>query len=412
MKEKISRKNLILFGVVILCLIVMLLFFRSTDTKQHASNDTMPSQQPQETEIRNEAQSETAAAVSETADELMEKKIENILADMTLEEKVAQMFIIAPEAIDGTTKEVIDKYPVGGFVYFAQNIESTEQVKSMIDQQQEYSMERIGLPLFISIDEEGGQVARIANDSTIRVEQFPNLSEIGASLNMEEVKRLGQEIGSYLFDLGFNLDYAPVADVLTNAENTVVKNRSFGSDAAIVSEMVLAELEQMEQQGIYGCLKHFPGHGATAEDSHEGFAYTDRTLEELQENEFLPFIAGIEKGVSFIMMGHISAPKVTGDNVPSSLSEIMVTDILRDRLGYEGIIITDAMNMGAISKQYDAGTAAVKAVKAGVDVILMPQEFEPAYAAVLASVAQSDISQERIDESIKRIIGKKIKLRD
>lgn len=277
-------------------------------------------------------------------------------------------------------------------------------MKEMVAGQQQYSMERIGLPLFISVDEEGGKVARVANDSPISVEHFPYMPEIGAAEDaVARAQEVGDGIGSYLHELGFNLDFAPVADVLTNPENTVVKERSFSSDPEKTAELAAAVASRLERQGVYSCLKHFPGHGATAADSHKGYAYIDKTLEELRAAELIPFQRGIEAGASFVMVGHISVPKVTGDDTPATLSKTMI-DILRNELQFDGIVITDAMNMGAITNDYSSGEAAVKAIEAGVDIILMPADFKAAYAGILDAVKTGKISEERIDASVRRII--------
>lgn len=345
------------------------------------------------------------------------ERIEEILSGLTLEEKVAQLFLVTPEALTGTgpvtsageeTKAALWEYPVGGLIYFPENIVSSEQIKEMIQTQQNYSIERIGLPLFISIDEEGGSVARIANDSPIAVRHFPDMAEIGASKDaLAQVGELGDTIGGYLSELGFNLDFAPVADVLTNPDNTLMKRRSFGEDASHVAELAAAAASHLKKQGVYGCLKHFPGHGATAEDSHKGFACTVKTLEELKETELIPFQKGIDDGISFIMAGHISAPNVTGDDLPASLSEQMITGLLREEMQFDGIVVTDAMNMGAVSNLYGSGEAAERAVCAGVDMILMPADFKEAYEGLLNAVAAGRLEESRIDASVRRILAKK-----
>ena len=361
--------------------------------------------------------------IEETEENLAEAEtdttIEDILENMTLEEKIAQMFIITPEALTGygtvtsaggATKEALEKYPVGGLIYFAKNIQSKEQVIEMTGIQQQYSLERIGLPLFISVDEEGGSVARVANESPISVKHFSDMASIAADPNaLSLAGELGDEIGSYLKELGFNLDFAPVADVLTNPDNTVVKRRSFGTDAVKTAELAAEVSKHLEGQGVYSCLKHFPGHGATAGDSHKGFSYTDKTLDKLREAELIPFYEGIASGVSFVMVGHISAPNITGDDMPATLSKILVTDVLRKEMQFDGIIITDAMNMGAICSLYSSREAAKLAVSAGIDMILMPADFKAAYEGLLEAVKEGAIDEERIDESVRRIVEKKLK---
>lgn len=357
--------------------------------------------------------------IGETEAALLEQQVSEKLASMTLEEKVAQIFIITPETLTDSsdvtqagerTKAALDKYPIGGFIYFKDNIVSEEQVTAMIAAQQQYSRERIGLPLFISVDEEGGKVARIGGCDAIDVPRIENAAEIGSSGNSQEAYEAGDSIGEYLARMGFNLDYAPVADVLTNPENTVVKDRSFGNNPALVSEMVLENLAGLEENGVYGCVKHFPGHGATTGDTHEGYAYTNKTWTEMKENEIIPFRDAIEQGVDFVMVGHISCPNITGDNTPASLSKIMIEDYLKGELGYENIVITDALNMQAVTEQYSSAEAAVTALHAGVDILLIPEDFHEAYEGVVDAVQQGELTEERIDASVEKILRAKMRM--
>lgn len=349
----------------------------------------------------------------------LQAKISEMLADMTLEEKAAQMFMITPEALTGTgqvleagdmTREAIDKYPVGGLIYFTQNLQDPEQVRTMTGNVQKFARERTGLPMLLSVDEEGGTITRFGGNFSFDYDSSADMAGIGASGDPQQAYALGEKIGKFLGSLGFNMDNAPDADVLTNLENTVVKDRSFGSDCDTVSEMALAELEGLEDQGVKGLLKHFPGHGATTADTHEGYAYTDATLEEMKSNELVPFADGIEAGVDIIMVGHISCPQVTGNEEPASLSEKMITGVLREEMGFDGVVITDAMNMGAIAENYSPAEASVKAVLAGADMILMPEDFQQAYTGVLNAVKSGKITQERIDASVTRIIGLKLEM--
>ena len=265
--------------------------------------------------------------------------------------------------------------------------------------------EEAGYPApFLGIDEEGGKVARIGKQAAFGVEQIGDMRAVGEQGDPEEAARVGTVIGSYLSELGFTLDFAPVADVLTDPDNQVIGARSFGTDPALVSDLALEEAKALEEAGIWAVLKHYPGHGATKSDSHDGYAYTDKTLEQLMEAELVPFRAGIQEGISFIMAAHISVPEITGDEVPCSLSPYMITDVLRGEMGFDGIVVTDALNMGAVSRQYSSGDAAVAALNAGVDLLLMPVDFQGAYEGVLAAVEEGVLSQEQIEESVRRIL--------
>ena len=347
----------------------------------------------------------------------VQQQIDGYLEEMTLEDKVAQLFIIQPEAIldvgtavaaGDATREAIDKYPVGGFIYFGENLQSKEQTQEMLRNVQAYSTERTGFPAFLSVDEEGGAVARVAGTGNFDVPDIGDMADIGAAGDVDAAKQVGEDIGSYLAELGFNLDFAPVADVLSNPENTVVRKRSFGSDPELVSDMAIAVSDGLEEKGLLSAYKHFPGHGATSADTHKGYAYTDKTLEELEACELIPFQRCIADGAKIIMAAHISVPNVTGDDTPTSLSKTMVTDILREKMGYTGLVVTDAMNMGAITEEYTSAEAAVKALQAGVDVVLMPENYQQAYQGVLDAVADGTLTEERIDESVTRILTVKL----
>lgn len=339
------------------------------------------------------------------------------LASMTTEEKVLQLFFITPESLTGVdevyaagakTKEMLETYPVGGLVYFRQNLRTPDQVKDMLTRSRKYSRDRIGLDLFTGVDEEGGEVARISGREEFGIASFPSMSEIGAEGDPQKAYEVGSSIGAYLSELGFNLDFAPVADVLTNPENTVVAKRSFGSDGAIAAQFVIKEMEGLKSQGVNAVLKHFPGHGGTAGDTHQGYAYTDGTLDQLMAEDLVPFKEGIDAGAGFIMAAHISAPQVTGSDEPASLSKTLLTDVLRGKLEFQGIIITDALNMGAITEKYSSAEAAVASIRAGADMLLMPANFSEAYNGVLSAVGDGSISEARLDESVMRILRVKL----
>lgn len=341
------------------------------------------------------------------------------LASMTIEEKIAQLFMLSPEKLTGVshvtaagdvTKNAINAFPVGGLIYFASNIETPQQISEMTAKTQSYALDRIGVPMFLAVDEEGGYVTRIAKNSNFDVAAFPHADELGRSGDVAAAYEMGSVIGEYLKCYGFNLDFAPVADVLSNPENQVVKKRSFGSDAQLVSDMALAELDGLESKSIIGCVKHFPGHGATAGDTHEGYAYTEKTWRELLTCDIIPFSNSIKKGVSMIMAGHISLPNVTGDDTPASMSYCMITEHLRNELGYNGIVITDSLGMGAITDTYDSKQVAVSVLKAGGDMILNPPDVKSAYEGILSEVTSGDISEERLDESVYRILNVKYEL--
>lgn len=340
-------------------------------------------------------------------------------AEMTLEDKIAQMFVITPNALTGfdgvtaagdTTKEAYQNRPVGGIVYFAENLQGTEQTTEMLANMKTIAQERTGLPIFLSVDEEGGSVARIAGNSAYGVTDVGDMGAIGATGDTQNAYNAGTVIGTYLHELGFNVDFAPVADVLTNPENTSIGNRSFGTDSQVAAEMTVSILQGLSSQGVYGVVKHFPGLGGVKEDTHESEAVSEKSLEEIKAQELVPFQSAVEAGASFIMAGHISLPNIIGDNTPASLSQMMITNVLREQMGYNGIVITDAMNMGAITGSYNSDQAAVMAVNAGVDMILMPADYETAYNGLLEAVNNGTITEERINESVIRIVKVKLSM--
>lgn len=340
-----------------------------------------------------------------TPQERLDEILDEVIAVMPLEDKVAGLFIVTPEAItkvstavrasEGTQK-ALAQYAVGGLVYFAKNIQSKEQLAEMLANTKKYSK----YPIFLAVDEEGGKVARLANAGIGT--KFDNAQKIGATQDVETARQAGISIGQTLAGLGFNLDFAPVADV-ANVSGSVMTERSYGSDAAMVAGFVTAMMGGLEEQKVTACLKHFPGIGSTTADTHNGLAFTDRTAEQFWAEELTVFKAGIDAGAKMIMVGHMSAPALTGNNDPCIFSQELITGVLRDALGYDGVVITDALNMKAISEYYGAEEAAIMALKAGCDMLLMPEDFEKAYSGVLQAVRDGVISEERINDSLKRI---------
>lgn len=346
----------------------------------------------------------------------LEEQVVSSVDYMSLEDKVAGLFIVAPEAVTGVTqaiqagdgtREALNRYPVGGFIYNSQNIVDEEQFTQMLSSTMGMRTE---YPLFMAVDEEGGSV-RSVGGSSITVEEIGDMADIGAGGDTAKAYEAGSQIGFYLNKLGLNLNFAPVADIVEDAENSAVGKRSFGGDPALVGSMAAETVRGIQEMGVSSCLKHFPGIGSVAEDTHEGMAVLEKNLDELRAAEFPAFQAGIEAGADFVMVSHVSAPNVVGDNTPCSLSEEIMTNLLRGELGYEGIIITDAMDMAAITEYYTADDAAVRALKAGADMILMPEDFELAYQGVLNAVQEGVIAEERISESLKRIYRVKFRNR-
>lgn len=340
-------------------------------------------------------------------------------AALTLEQKVAQLFVVTPEAITevGTatqageaTKEALAAYPVGGLVYFKKNLLSADQTREMIANSQTYAQDACGLPLLVGVDEEGGTVSRIGGNPGFAIPNVGNMADVGATNDPTQAQAVAQTIGGYLCDLGFNLNFAPDSDICGNPATDVMALRSFGTDPALVSDMVSAQVKGFANAGVLCCAKHFPGIGGMTGDSHEGAIVTQNTLDELRIGELAPFEAAIEADVPMVMVGHLTAPNAFGSDVPASLNPAAVTDLLRGELGFQGLVITDSLSMGAVGDFCTPDQAGVMALLAGADLVLMPEDFAAAYQGVLDAVSEGSLSEERIDQSVLRIVKAKLAL--
>lgn len=340
-----------------------------------------------------------------TQEEKLDEIIDAAIESMPLEDRVAGLFMVTPEGLTGkakvtqageTTQAALTQYAVGGIIYFDSNMSSEEKFTEMVQSTVAFSK----YPLFLASDEEGGRVSRLVKAGL--AEKTDSAGNIGATNDPVNAYNAGTGIAASMKKYGLNLDLAPVAD-LNSVEESAMGDRAYGSDPAVAGSMVASMVNGLQENKVSACLKHFPGMGTTTQDSHNGMATTERTLEEFRANEFLVFQAGIDAGVDFVMMGHLSAPALTGDNTPCSLSQVVVTELLRKELGFDGVIISDALNMTSITEYYTSEQAAVLALKAGCDMILMPENFEEAYQGVLAAVNNGTISEQRINDSLKRI---------
>ena len=350
--------------------------------------------------------------------------IRYIMETMSLEEKIGQLFIVRPDCLDpeyidddrnpdykvfteltGGMKETYKDYPAGGFVLFGKNIVDEEQLVSF--NVELHSLNKL-TPL-ICIDEEGGAVSRIANNENFDVPRYTCMEDVGNIDQWGHTYDVGYSIGDYLRRYGFDLDFAPVADVNTNPDNIVIGERAFGSDPYKASYMVQAFICGMHDTGIMTCIKHYPGHGDTSGDSHFDLTYTNKTWQEMQDWELVTFVGGILVDTDMIMVAHIAAPNVTGSDEIATFSYELVTEKLRNELGYNGVIITDSMEMGVIIDNYDPAQAALNAIKAGVDIILLPQIYKEAFDGIKTAILSGEISEERIDESVYRILSMKFR---
>jgi beta-N-acetylhexosaminidase len=342
-------------------------------------------------------------------------RVEDLLSNMTLDEKVAQLFVVdiytfnKYNEVDTVTtglRERLINFNVGGVIFFDGNIHDNEQVRTFTKEIQSNSK----IPLFISVDEEGGKVSRLANNKNVKMTKIPTSSTIGKTNDPSKAYEVGKILGSELNALGFNMDFAPVADINTNSKNKVIGDRSFGSSPRLVADMVSNEIKGIQENKVAAVVKHFPGHGDTSFDTHKGAVYVKHNLERLKEIELIPFQKAIEEDVMGIMIAHINMPNITTEDLPASLSKDVIIELLRNKLEYDGLVITDALNMQAITNEYNSKDACVKAINAGVDVLLMPEDFDLAFEGVVSAVKNDEISISRINESVERILSVKERL--
>lgn len=333
----------------------------------------------------------------------IDEKVDQIVASMSQTEKLGQMVMIGIQGtkVDDDSLYMLNQYHMGGVILFDRNMENPEQVKQLTSDLQAQSNEKV--PLFIGIDEEGGDVVRMAEKLT----PPPSQKEIGATGDIEQAKTWAIKTAKSLKDIGINVNFAPVADVGSNDK------RSYSTDANTVIDFVRAATKGYQQENIIYSLKHFPGIGKGKVDSHVDSSSIDVTKEILMAEDILPFKTIIDENDPndyFILVSHLKYPALD-EEYPASLSSKIMIDLLRNELGYKGIIITDDMEMGAVANHNDFRSIGVNAVKAGADIVLVCHEYEhqkEVYLGLLDAVNSGEISQERIDESVKRII--KVKL--
>lgn len=336
---------------------------------------------------------EEVPLASET-DEMVNNRIDGTLLDMTLEEKAAYIFFVTPEQLTGvdsavkagsSTQAALEQYTVGGIVYSSNNIKSDDQIKEMLTSTAQMSR----YPLFLAVSEEGGSASVAATSLGLGGTTAPHFLE-----GSDDAKENAGALGSYLINYGFNMNLAPSLQ-LSDSES------SFGTDANLTAELSSVYITSLEEMGVSACAKSFP---VTVSDSSSGLETCDLTMEELQAGAFIPFQYAIESGADAIMVSNICCPSISGEGIPCSLSGGAITDTLRGSLGYDGIVITDAMNVPAITNSYTSDQAAVAAIIAGADMIYMPEDFQAAYNGILEALNTGLITEDRLDESIRRIL--------
>ncbi|WP_062107247.1 beta-N-acetylhexosaminidase [Bacillus niameyensis] len=331
-----------------------------------------------------------------------------LIEELSLEEKIGQMLMVGLDdtTLTETSRMFIKEKKVGGIILYAENLLGSYQSLELLNQIKAENKEN-RIPLLLGVDQEGGQVSRLPNS----VLKLPTNEEIGRIDNSLFSFEIGKLLGDQLSAFGFNLDFAPVLDVNNNPNNPIINNRSFGDQADLVSELGIATMKGIQSQKVMSVIKHFPGHGDTSVDSHLELPVVQKSLEELNQLELIPFKEAIDQGADIVMVAHILIPELDPVS-PSSMSNEIISQLLRSQLGFTGVVITDDLTMKAITNHYDIGDAAVQSVNAGSDIILVSREEENIMAvldALMTAVESGEISEERIDESVKRILWLKKK---
>lgn len=348
-------------------------------------------------------------------------RLRDLISRMTLEEKVGQLFVMRvyghsatdPDQTDidanlqeigvRTAAELIAKYRVGGIIYFtwAHNTRDPHQIADLSNGIQKASLDQPrGLPVLIATDQEHGIVARVGKPATL----FPGAMAVGAGGSHADARTLGRISGAELHALGIRQDYSPDADVNVNPANPVIGVRSFGADPDAVAGLVAAEVKGYQSSGVAATAKHFPGHGDTAVDSHFGFPVITHSRELWEQLDAVPFRAAIRAGIGAIMTAHIMVPALDDSGDPATLSHPILTGILREELGYDGVVVTDSLGMEGVRQKYGDDRVPVLALKAGVDQLLNPPSLDVAWNAVLQAVRSGELTEARLDESLLRIL--------
>ncbi|MRN55135.1 beta-N-acetylhexosaminidase [Paenibacillus monticola] len=351
-------------------------------------------------------QSPTSAAAPVPSQE--NDSVTQTIAGMTLEEKIGQMLLVGIDGtvLDANAKKMITQDNVGGIILYAANIKDLKGMVSLVNSLKK-SNSTNPVPLFMSVDQEGGKVSRMPAEFA----KIPSNGIVGDSNNAATAKTMGTLLAREILAAGFNMNFAPVLDINSNPDNPVIGDRSFGSSASKVIKLGIAEMQGIESEGIVPVIKHFPGHGDTSVDSHLELPVVNKTAAQLAKLEWLPFQAAIKANADAVMVAHILFPKLD-PNKPASLSDIIIGKQLRGDMGFKGVVITDDLTMGAITKHFNLGNAAIDTVKAGSDILLIAHEYENeqiVLKALLQSVKKGEITEARIDESVHRILALKNK---
>lgn len=330
-----------------------------------------------------------------------------IINEMTLKEKIGQMIFagVKGTTFSQETKQLVSTDKVGGLIFYANNLKDVNEATTLLNAIKKES-ENEKFPPFLGVDQEGGRISRLPG-----LNKLPTNKQIGKLNDPSYSYKIGNHLGEEMKAFGFNLDFAPVMDVNSNPKNPVIGDRSFGNDVDIVSELGIQTMKGIQSQNIISVIKHFPGHGDTAVDSHLELPIIEKSLKDLKKLELIPFQRAMEEGADVVMVAHILLPKIDA-TFPSSMSHEIITGILREQFQFDGVVMTDDMTMNAIIGHYEIGQAAVQAVKAGNDIVLIAHDYDNVLMAIEAiekSVNDGEITEQRINESVRRIIALKEK---
>lgn len=333
--------------------------------------------------------------------------VDALLERLTVEEKVGQLLFVGfgGTVMDETIAAFLDDKKPGGVALFSRNIRTLRQTLQLIRDVREH--DPAGIPMFISVDQEGGNVVRLTRGATI----LPSAMALGAAGSEELARRVGKALGRDLRIIGFNMNLAPVLDVNSNPNNPVIGIRSFGESPELVGNMGVAYVKGLQSEGVAAVAKHFPGHGDTSNDSHFEMPVLPHGKKRLFEVELLPFARAMAEGLDAVMTAHIALPAIAeGPDMPATVSENVLGGILREELRYDGLVITDGLEMHGIVKRYGSGEAAVRAILAGADMVMilwLPEKKDEVHKALLEAVRSGRISQERLDSAVRRVLTAK-----
>ncbi len=331
----------------------------------------------------------------------IEEKVNYKMDNLSIDEKIAQMLIVyyIGDEYDENLSNIIKEVKPGGFILMSDNITTYDRTLNFVKGMQNDS----DIPMIISTDEEGGSVQRIKGIRDISVTDIPYMYYLGQTKDKNLAYKVGEIIANELRTIGVNLTYAPVMDIYSNPNNTVIGKRSFGSDPNTVYDMATSLKNGIEDNLVNTCIKHFPGHGDTETDSHFEIPIINKTLDELENSDLLPFIKSIND-TNMIMVGHIALPKITNSSIPASLSKEIVTDLLKNKYNYKGLVITDALNMGSLTNNYSDKEIYTMAINAGVDLLLMPNGSKNAIKYIKEAIDDEEIDINTINESVRKIL--------